>query len=82
VMAILRWTAITRLSRSPRHAGTVCGDARVAGSWVEIRGEDRRIEMDGTASQSVARLASDARNTILNDYHFTPEVRQRDALFR
>ena len=54
----------------------------VAGSWVEIRGEDRRIEMDRNCVHKAWRgLASDAANTILNDYHFTPDVEATKKLY-
>jgi hypothetical protein len=54
----------------------------VAGSWVEIRGEDRRIEMDRHCVHKAWRgLASDAANTILNDYHFRPDVEATKKLY-
>src|SRR5438067_6821488 len=54
----------------------------VAGSWVEIRGEDRRIEMDRNCVHKAWRgLASDAANTILNDYHFTRDVEATKKLY-
>ena len=54
----------------------------VAGSWVEIRGEDRRIEMDRDCVHKAWRgLASDAANTILKGYHFTPDVEATKKLY-
>jgi hypothetical protein len=54
----------------------------VAGSWVEIRGEDRRIEMDRDCVHKAWRgLASDAANAILKDYHFTPDVEATKKLY-
>jgi hypothetical protein len=46
-----------------------------AGSWVEVHGEDRRVEMNRLCVQAVySGLASDATEKILNAYHFTPKV--------
>jgi hypothetical protein len=47
-----------------------------AGSWVEIHGEDRRVEMDRLCVQAVWNgvLASDAATKILDAYHLNPQV--------
>jgi len=46
-----------------------------AGSWVEIHGEDRRVEMDRLCVQAAWRgLASDAAQKILDAYHLNPQV--------
>jgi hypothetical protein len=54
----------------------------VAGSWVEIHGEDRRVEMDRLCVQAAWRgLASHAAFEILHTYGFRPDVEQTKKLY-
>jgi hypothetical protein len=54
----------------------------VAGSWVEIHGEDRRVEMDRLCVQAAWRgLASDAANQLLAAYEFAPDVEPTKRLY-
>jgi hypothetical protein len=54
----------------------------VAGSWVEIHGEDRRVEMDRACIQAAWRgLASTAATQILAAYGFVPNVRPTTKLY-
>lgn len=58
---------ITRVRTSSMVGGT--------GSWVEVHGEDRRVEMGRVGIQDVwTGKASDAARTILRGYGFEPEV--------
>src|SRR5207245_2104445 len=54
----------------------------VAGSWVEIHGEDRRVEMNRVCIQAAWRgLASTAASQILTAYGFNPEVEPTTKLY-
>ena len=54
----------------------------VAGSWVEIHGEDRRVEMDRLCIQAAWRgLASTAATQILAAYGFVPDVQPTTKLY-
>ena len=54
----------------------------VAGSWVEIHGEDRRVEMDRLCVQAAWRgLASDAASQLLAAYEFAPDVEPTKRLY-
>ena len=54
----------------------------VAGSWVEIHGEDRRVEMDRVCIQAAWRgLASTAATQILAAYGFVPDVEPTTKLY-
>jgi hypothetical protein len=54
----------------------------VAGSWVEIHGEDRRVEMNRVCIQAAWRgLASTAASQILTAYGFKPEVEPTTKLY-
>jgi hypothetical protein len=58
---------ITRVRTSSMVGGT--------GSWVEVHGEDRRVEMGRVGIQDVwTGRASDAARTLLAGYGFTPDV--------
>jgi hypothetical protein len=60
---------ITRVSTSSMVGGS--------GSWVEVHGEDRRIEMGRVGVQDVwTGKASAAAATILSGYDFTPDVEE------
>ena len=53
-----------------------------AGSWVEIHGEDRRVEMDRACIQAAWRgLASTAATQILAGYGFVPDVQPTTKLY-
>jgi hypothetical protein len=54
----------------------------VAGSWVEIHGEDRRVEMDRVCIQAAWRgLASTAATQILAAHGFAPDVQVTTKLY-
>ncbi|MBV8686504.1 MAG: hypothetical protein JOZ90_04190 [Alphaproteobacteria bacterium] len=51
------------------------------GSWLEVHGEDRRIEMDRTAVTSAwAGTATNIVSAILQNHHFALDVRDSDAI--
>src|SRR5438876_528600 len=54
----------------------------VAGSWVEIHGEDRRVEMNRACIQAAWRgLASTAASQILTAHGFKPDVEPTTKLY-
>lgn len=58
---------ITRVRTSSMVGGT--------GSWIEVHGEDRRVEMGRLGIQDVwLGKASDAATSVLSGYDFTPDV--------
>jgi hypothetical protein len=65
---------ITQVKCSTRFGGQ--------GSWVEVHGEDRRVEMDRACVQaSWTGLASDAAAQILAAYGFTPDVEATTTVY-
>ncbi|MGD1875868.1 MAG: hypothetical protein ACFB13_00030 [Kiloniellaceae bacterium] len=65
---------ITQVKCSTRFGGQ--------GSWLEIHGEDRRVEMDRVCVQAAwTGRASDAASQILAAYGFTPEVEQTTTVY-
>jgi hypothetical protein len=52
------------------------------GSWLEVHGEDRRVEMDRVCVQAAwTGRASDAATQILAAYGFTPDVEQTPTVY-
>lgn len=65
---------ITQVKSSTRLGGQ--------GSWLEVHGEDRRVEMDRVCVQaSYTGHASDAASSILAAYGFTPDVEATSAVY-
>lgn len=65
---------ITQVKSSTRFGGQ--------GSWLEVHGEDRRVEMDRICVQAAwTGHASDAATQILNAYGFTPDVEQTSTVY-
>ena len=53
-----------------------------AGSWYEVHGEDRRVEMGRVGIQDVwTGRASDAARTVLAGYDFTPDVEDTRVVY-
>ncbi len=65
---------ITQVKCSTRFGGQ--------GSWLEVHGEDRRVEMDRVCVQAAwTGRASDAATQIIAAYGFTPDVEQTSTVY-
>ncbi|MCW3475302.1 hypothetical protein [Limobrevibacterium gyesilva] len=73
---------VTCLVRGPVTQVKFSVQLGVAGSWVEIHGEDRRVELDRACIQAAWRgLASTAATRILAAYGFVPDVQATTKLY-